>query len=121
VKDCTFGNNRSRGILIKAGCGTISGNRIENAHMQAIKIAPEYEWLESGYSRDVDVESNTVINSGMQALLIRPVASGAGFENIRIRDNRFETGFQPAVSIPGSAAAIFQGNTVNGVPLKRSR
>lgn len=100
IKDCTFGNNRSRGILVKASDGVISGNRIENAHMQAIKIAPEYEWLESGYSRNVDVVSNVVINSGMEALLIQPVASGTGFENIQIQDNRFETDFYPAVSVP---------------------
>lgn len=119
VKDCTFGNNRSRGILIKASNGIISGNRIENAHMQAIKIAPEYEWLESGYSRNVDVVSNVVINSGMEALLIKPVEFGSGFKNIRIQDNRFESGFYPAVSIPDSGCSILSGNRVNGKRLGR--
>ncbi len=117
VMDCTFGNNRSRGILIKASDGTIRGNRIENAHMQAIKIAPEYEWLESGYSRNLDVMSNVVINSGMEALLIQPVASGTGFEKIRIRDNLFETGFTPSVSIPDRGCHILPGNRVNTNPL----
>ena len=114
VINCTFGNNRSRGILIKASDGIIRGNRIENAHMQAIKIAPEYEWLESGYSRNVDVVSNVVINSGMEALQIQPVASGAGFENIRIGGNQFETGFRPAILLPEIGCVVLPGNRVNG-------
>lgn len=28
VKDCDFGHNRSRGILIKASKGEVTGNRI---------------------------------------------------------------------------------------------
>ena len=39
VKDCDFGHNRSRGILIKASKGEVSGNRIINSRMAAVLIS----------------------------------------------------------------------------------
>jgi len=119
VRDCTFGNNRSRGILIKASNGEISGNRVENCHAQGIKIAPEYYWLESGYSRNVKVFGNTVINSGAEALLIEGIRGESGFENIVIDDNTFRTECVPGVSIDEKGCVILPGNTLNGVELKQ--
>lgn len=117
VKDCTFGNNRSRGILIKASNGEVSGNRIENCHMEAIKIAPEYQWLESGYSRNLTIKGNTVVNSGAEALQIHAIGSGAGFEDIRIGNNRFQTPSVPAVLLPATGCVVLPGNTLNGKPM----
>jgi hypothetical protein len=68
--------------------------------MQAIKIAPEYHWLESGYSQDLKITGNTVINSGREALLIQPIGSGTGFSDIYLQDNDFQTDYIPAVSYP---------------------
>jgi hypothetical protein len=115
VKDCDFGNNRSRGILIKASDGEVSGNRVENCHGQGIKIAPELYWLESGYSRNLTLTNNTVVNSGEEALLIDPMGkSGAGFENIRVSGNRFSSRKEPPVSYPQTGIA-FESNDVNKV------
>jgi len=61
VKDCTFGFNRSRGILIKASHGEVSGNRIEGCEMSAILVAPEYWWLEAGSSSNVKITGNTIV------------------------------------------------------------
>jgi hypothetical protein len=61
VKNCIFGFNRSRGILIKASHGEVSGNRIEGAEMSAILVAPEYWWLEAGSSSDLKITGNTII------------------------------------------------------------
>jgi len=115
VKDCSFGNNRSRGILIKASEGEISGNRVENSHGQGIKIAPELYWLESGYSRNLVIKNNTIINSGDEALLIEPIGkNGSGFKNIRVSDNLFSSRHRPPVSYP-SDGVKFDHNTVNSV------
>jgi hypothetical protein len=115
VEDCTFGNNRSRGILIKASDGEVRGNHIENCHGQAIKIAPELYWLESGYSRNLLIKGNTVINSGEEALLIEPIGKdGSGFENIRVSENCFSTHHNPPVSFP-SVGVVFEDNTVDEV------
>jgi alpha-L-fucosidase len=60
VKDCTFGYNRSRGILIKASHGQVSGNHLEGCRMSAILVAPEYWWLEAGSSSDLVITGNTI-------------------------------------------------------------
>lgn len=60
VKGCTFGCNRSRGILIKASHGEVRGNRIEGCEMSAILVAPEYWWLEAGSSSDLTIGNNTI-------------------------------------------------------------
>jgi hypothetical protein len=54
VRNCNFGFNRSRGILIKASHGEITGNHLEGCRMSAILVAPEYWWLEAGSSTDLD-------------------------------------------------------------------
>lgn len=50
VKDCKFGFNRSRGILIKASHGEVSGILIKGGRKHAIPVSPEYWWLEAGSS-----------------------------------------------------------------------
>jgi hypothetical protein len=60
VRDCRFGFNRSRGILIKASHGEVVGNRLEGCRMSAILVSPEYWWLEAGSSSDVRLAGNTI-------------------------------------------------------------
>ena len=60
VEGCHFGFNRSRGILIKASHGQVLDNQLEGCCMEAIKVAPEYWWLEAGSSRDVRITGNQI-------------------------------------------------------------
>lgn len=60
VVGCDFGYNRSRGILIKAGNGIVAENRLTGCWGEAIKVAPEYWWLESGSSDDLAITNNTI-------------------------------------------------------------
>ena len=60
VKGCHFGENRSRGILIKASDGEISGNTIEGSWMSAVSIAPEDWWLEAGSASRLVIRDNTI-------------------------------------------------------------
>lgn len=112
VKNCTFGNNRSRGILIKASNGEISGNRIVNCGMQAIKISPEYQWLESGSSRNVAIIGNTVINSGLEAIQIYAFDDYPVHSNLRIVGNNIRTDFPVPIDINGVDGCVFKNNIV---------
>ncbi len=60
VQGCDFGMNRSRGILIKASNGKVIGNKLAGCWGEAIKVSPEYWWLESGSSNDVEIADNVI-------------------------------------------------------------
>lgn len=60
VKDCDFGHNRSRGILIKASKGEVSGNRIVKSRMAAVLVSPEFWWMEAGTSSDLVIKDNFI-------------------------------------------------------------
>lgn len=120
VKDSVFGNNRSRGILIKASEGEISGNTLVNTHMQAIKIAPEYYWLESGFSRNLSVAHNRIIQSRREAIQIVGIGPFAGHENIDVLDNFILGDFSPALQVECVESGRIAGNQIlgtNGTPL----
>lgn len=112
IKNCTFGNNRSRGILVKASNGEISGNRIEKCFMQAIKIAPEYQWLESGASCNLVISNNIVVDSGMEAVQVHAFGEYPVHENIQISGNTIRSDFIPAIYIGGLAGGVVQNNLV---------
>lgn len=99
VMNCTFGNNRSRGILIKASEGEVSGNLLINTHMESIKISPEYHWLESGFSRNLVIKDNRIVNPHKEAIKIMGVGPFPGHENIEVMNNSIQTGAFPAIKI----------------------
>jgi hypothetical protein len=112
VKNCIFGNNRSRGILAKASFGEISGNTLTNCSMQAIKIAPEYQWLESGHSSGMVISNNTIINPGMEAIFIHALGNHPAHEEIKVSGNTIYSDFSPAVYIGGLKNGTMQANQI---------
>ena len=56
VKDCDFGHNRSRGILIKASKGEVTGNRIVMSRMAAVLVSPSWQPASPSGSSHVAVE-----------------------------------------------------------------
>jgi hypothetical protein len=74
VKDCDFGYNRSRGILIKASRGQVTGNKIVHGWMAAVLVSPEYWWSEAASSSDVVISGNII--SGCRRAAIEIVAPG---------------------------------------------
>ena len=60
VIGCDFGFNRSRGILIKASNGRVVNNTLQGCWGEAIKVAPEYWWLEAGSSNNVLIAGNRI-------------------------------------------------------------
>jgi hypothetical protein len=97
ILNCTLGNTRSRGILVKADNGLIEGCTISGCGMSAISIGPEYYWREADYSQNVTLRGNTLRNNvlnGSGAGVIFVHGEGAiGNKNITITDNRFDRNY----------------------------
>ena len=97
ILDCTLGNTRSHGILVKGDNGLIEGCTISGCGMSAISIGPEYFWGEADYSRNVIVRGNTLRNNvlnGSEAGTVFVHGDGAmGNANITIADNLFDSNY----------------------------
>lgn len=97
ILNCTLGNTRSRGILVKADNGLIEGCTISGCGMSAISVGPEYYWREADYSWNVTLRSNTLRNnvlngSGTGVIFVH--GDGAiGNRDINIIDNRFDQNY----------------------------
>lgn len=116
VKNCDFGDNRSRGILIKASHGEVTDNRITKSRMSAVLISPEFEWLEAGCSSDVIVKGNVIHGCGQTPIRIladggngKPLPAGAHC-NISVLNNRFEDCPWPLVEVTSVSGLTVTGN-----------
>jgi len=116
VKNCDFGDNRSRGILIKASHGEVTGNRIHRSRMAAVLISPEFEWLEAGCSSDVSVQGNMFEGIGHTPIRIladggngKPLPAGA-HRNISVLNNRFEDCPWPLIEVASTTGLTISGN-----------
>lgn len=118
IRGCSFGFNRSRGILVRAGDGVVAGNRIERSGMQGILIAPGYHWLEAGYVKNLRIEDNEIVDCGQEAIAIRGMGKGHGHRDIDLVGNRIVTSREPAVVISGARNVRIAGNTLNGEPFR---
>jgi hypothetical protein len=78
VMGCDFGFNRSRGILIKASHGEVSNNRLVGCVEEAIKVAPEFWWLEAGSSNDVRITGNTIERCDGMGIAVYAQAGAGG-------------------------------------------
>jgi len=117
VKDCKFGFNRSRGILIKASDGEISGNRLEGNWMSSILVAPEYWWLESGSSRNLLIKDNEILDCGGIGISIESAGAKPGVppcgthDNISIKGNRIAGGPIPSILATSTKRLKLEGNS----------
>ncbi|MEI7908401.1 MAG: right-handed parallel beta-helix repeat-containing protein [Verrucomicrobiota bacterium] len=119
VKGCEFGCNRSRGILIKASNGEITGNRIDGAWMSAILVAPEYWWLESGSSSGLRITGNTItacrgIPICVEALAGDGAIAPAGaHRNIIITGNTVKDCAMPGILVTSTAGLKIANNALD--------
>jgi len=145
ILDCTLGNCRSRGILVKADHGLIQGCAISGCGMSAISIGPEYYWGEADYSQAVIVRGNTLRNNvlnGSDAGAIFVHGDGAiGNGNITIAGNQFDRNYgrvavhaedtdgllvdsnrfmMSAIPLPGKARTILDFKSVRNIVLKQN-
>ena len=116
VKDCDFGHNRSRGILIKASNGEVSGNRITNSRMAAVLISPEFWWMEAGMSSDVVVRDNFIKGCLQSPIQIhayggnREILPAGALRNISILNNRIENSAWPLIHVTSTSGLSIKGN-----------
>jgi hypothetical protein len=120
IEGCDFGFNRSRGAIVKAGRGRIVGNRFTENWMEAIKLAPEYYWLEAGCGDDVVIEDNTITRCHGTAIQVyaacaagRPLPAGA-HRRITIAANHLEDCPTPRMHVTSTDGLVVRGNTVVG-------
>ena len=124
IRDCRVGFNRSRGILVKAGRGEISGNIIEGSVMTAILISPEYWWLEAGLADDLIIANNRIENGGGMGIAVvaeggdRSLAPAGAFRNFRVTGNTVKGGASPGLLLTSIRGLSTEGNTVEPDPAK---
>jgi hypothetical protein len=126
VKDCDFGDNRSRGILIKASKGEVSGNRIINSRMAAVLVTPEFWWMEAGISSDLMVKDNVI--KGCLQTPIQVLARGGdrrflpagAHRNISIIGNRIEDSAWPLIHVTSTSGLNIEGNVLPASPPKQA-
>jgi hypothetical protein len=127
VKDCDFGFNRSRGILIKGSNGQVIGNRLTGCWMASVLVAPEWWWLESGSSSDLVIADNQIIDC--RATAIEVVARGGtgalapsgAHKNIVIRNNTILNSPLPTIYVTSTDKLVISGNQFKPLDASLSR
>lgn len=116
VKDCDFGFNRSRGILIKASHGEVSGNHIEGSKMSAILVTPEWWWLEAGSSSDVTITGNVIRDCGGVPICVEAtggngsIAPAGAHRDISIVDNKIDDCAMPGILVTSTKGLVLKDN-----------
>ena len=116
VKDCDFGFNRSRGILIKGSNGQVVGNRLTGCWMASVLVAPEWWWLESGSSSDVVIADNRIADCRAPAVDVSAlggngsVAPSGAHRNIVIRHNTILDSPLPNIHVTSTEKLAIIGN-----------
>ena len=118
VEGCDFGFNRSRGAIIKAGQGRIVGNRFTENWMEAVKLSPEFWWLEAGCGDDVIIEGNIITRCHDTAIRVsaylasdRPLPAG-GHNRITIKGNAIKDCPTPQIHVTSTDGLTIHDNTV---------
>ena len=114
IDRCTFGFNRSRGILIKASHGTITDCTLQGSQIVGILVAPEWWWLESGSSSDLRISGNAILDCPTPGIVVEAVAGNGqiapagAHRNISIVGNTFSH-----VAIPYILCTSTEGLTLH--------
>lgn len=103
IDRCTFGSNRSRGILIKASHGTITNCTLQGSWIVGILVSPEWWWLESGSSSDLVISGNSIVDCPTPGIVVNArggngqIAPAGAHRNISIVDNTFTNVALPCI------------------------
>jgi len=118
VRNCTMGPNRSRGIIIKAGNGVITENKLVSNWGQAIKLAPEYSWLEAGSGSNIEISDNVITECHDAAIAVYAyggngeTAPAGAHKNIIISGNNISGSSNPAIAVTSVKGLKLTNNTI---------
>lgn len=123
-----LGHNRSRGIIIKASNGIISGNTVVGSAMSGILLSPEFYWMEGGCPSNIEISNNTIRNcmyyssmngsSQPAALVVVSSPPQGGFadagslSNYSIHNNVIEGCPRPCVVLTSIDGVKYYDNTI---------
>lgn len=128
IKNNTVGHIRSRAILVKASDGKITGNTISNCEMGGIVISPEYDWMEAGFSSNLEISNNTITNcmfgrsstSGKAGAISvmcvganRSIAPLGAYSNISIHNNTVQNCPRPCVVVTSVDGLSYFSNIIS--------
>lgn len=119
IRDCTLGPNRSRGMVVKASDGIITGNTFVDNWGEAIKISPEFNWLEAGSGSNIIISNNVI--TGCRSAAIGVYAFGGdgttspigAHDNIQIIGNQISNSTNPAIAITSTSNLLLEANTID--------
>lgn len=116
IKGGKFGNNRSRGIILKAG-GIVDGAEISGSWMESIKVAPEWYWFEGGHSDSLIIKNCTIrCGSGPAISINSPTLDEKAFSpagadgKVSIKNNTFRYAFNPCIFATSIGELKMSGN-----------
>lgn len=122
IDRCTFGFNRSRGILIKASKGTITGCTLQGSWEVGILVSPEWWWLESGSSNDLVITGNRISDCPTPGIVVQAtggngkVAPAGAHQNITITGNAFQNVALPCILCTSTEGLQLGANTFPTTP-----
>jgi len=122
ITACEVGPTRSRGILVKASDGIISGNTIRGTWGEAIKLAPEWQWMEAGSSNNVVIQSNKIRDIRSVGIAVYAessrgeIAAAGAHRDITIRNNIISQAPSPAIVVTSTIGLVEENNRVTTDP-----
>ncbi|MEM1026516.1 MAG: right-handed parallel beta-helix repeat-containing protein [Planctomycetota bacterium] len=117
IEGCELGNNRSRGILVKCS-GIVRNNTITGTWGEAIKVAPEWWWLEAGHATDVRIEGNDIRDTRGIPIAVHSlsgtgeIAPAGAHRDVRITENRMADTPPPAIFVTSATGLTIEGNAI---------
>ena len=123
VIGCDFGFNRSRGILIKASNGRVVNNTLQGCWGEAIKVAPEYWWLEAGSSNNLLIAGNRISDCMGDGIAVYAEAGAGGsapagaHNNITIERNRLVNIEGKDIRVTSTKGLILKDNTCDNADI----
>jgi len=119
IKNNTFTNHRARGVLIQSRSGVIANNKF--SHLDGgVMLIGEWQYKDGPLAEDIVIRDNEFrdlgryISDGAVSISIDGSACRTyEFKNIRIENNTFYNGLDPAIHIDNASDIVIRGNRIS--------
>lgn len=106
VRNCTFGYNRARGIVLKGENCVVENNKIIGSSAAGIMVISELSWVEGGFPNGSVIRNNTITDCALESRQIQGTSAVAG---IMVLLDAKNSDFYPCTEIRN---ITISGNTV---------